>query len=186
MPYSQTEVLAAVLVAACILLLYCQYSKSRNSFTTNIPGLKYKSGFTTNIPGLKLNNSDAKKPSYVRAPRLLDAFDNAPTQGLDELENTGNLSTDSSLNNAVNSLKLANTCAANSAWKQDMQIQIEDRNMTSDDIKNGADRYGAEIIDQGLNFDCSKVSLDPSLSNLILTKTEYEPEYGWSKGSITY
>ncbi len=52
MSYSNTEILAGVLVAACLLLLYCNYNKSNSDGLhgkKNLPGLHLRDGYS-NLP----------------------------------------------------------------------------------------------------------------------------------------
>lgn len=188
MPYTQTEYLAGFLAVACLALLWCWYQKKQDADKyegmvrkQDLPGLRMREGMTMkyedkvqmNMPGLRMAGA-----GYVR-PGI---------EGLD----TGSAGT---LNDANNSANPAGVAAANAyqvppmveaKWNVDSDIQIPLRAATNKDVDRQMLEWGGEIpgVDtRGLSR-CDMNSV--SLGGQILTKTDYEPQYGPAKGAVTY
>lgn len=181
---TQNELLSGLLVICCIVLLYCVFSKKNKSEglsrSVMYPELAFKEGmlYKRNTP---LKHYPRGTVGYIRSG--IEGLDAGPVAGMNELVAAGNLSTGNVVAGALSDPNAPSV--VNPSWKQDMSIQIDNLQMTDADRDAGLQRYGNELIDTGLGTDCGEAPEDPSLSRLILTKTDYEPQYGWAKGSVT-
>lgn len=185
MPYTQTEYLAGFLAVSCLLLLYCWYQKKQAydrleqmTVRNALPGLRLRrdglrnrGNNSPNIPGLRMN------AGYVRPG--LEGLDAGPSGNLNDITQTGNL--------AGQAAATANNAAPliEASWNVDASIQVPRLAATDADVDQQMLEWGGELpgVDTAAMADCDMSSV--SLGGEILTKTDYSPEYGASKGSVT-
>lgn len=185
MPYTETEYLAGFLAVSCLVLLYCWYQKKQQvdryeglTVKQNLPGLRMRDGLrgprynSVHMPGLKMSGG------YVRPG--LEGLDAGPVGSLNDGAHIGNLSGQQ----AANAFKAPPMVEAK--WNVDSSIQIPRLAATNADVDKQMLEWGGELpgIDTGAMSSCDMASV--SLGGEILTKTDYEPEYGPAKGSVSY
>jgi hypothetical protein len=196
MSYSQSDILSGVLSVVTLMLLVCWWNKS-DGMQSNVPGLKFKSGFVpANVvtpefkdynPSLKMRKS-RKLPNdnvgYLKAPKILDGFDNSPVASMLDMVSPGNLAV---ANNVATKTK-STPLLTKTRWNQDMDIMLMPNQLTNEDLFAKRGQFGIELVDDGLPgvSVIGDMPEDTSLAGVILTKTDYEPVYGPAHGIVTY
>ena len=183
MPYTQTEYLAGFLAVACLVLLYCcnQKSKEVEGLTRkqSLPGLHFRDGLgsgrfnAVHLPGLRA------KTGYFRSG--LEGLDAEPApESLNDAAHVGNLAT---LNTGV---APGVTQMVEARWNVDSNIAIPLRAATDEDVDRDMLEWGGELpgVDAKALSSCNMAAA--SLGGVLLTKTDYSPEYGAARGSVTY
>lgn len=179
MPYTETEYLAGFLAAACLVLLYCWHQKKQE--VERLEKMTVKQA----LPGLRLHSVNGPHASdlntrkgYVRPG--LEGLDAGSPGNLNDAAHVGNLAGQA----AANVYKVPPMVEAK--WNVDSDIQIPRLAATDADVDKKMLEWGGELygVDAKAISTCNMSSV--SLGGEILTKTDYEPEYGPSKGSVTY
>lgn len=202
MDLSQTEILAGVLVIACLFLLWCQLrckkSDNMKNKRTNFDGIKWNNkegmGGAGNFDGVHL--SKGATVGYIKQPTHIEGLDNdkGPVGSLADLDapvyGSGNIPWmgNHAKNVSVPEARFLNAHAHK--WQQDMSVQIDPKYATHKDGMNGSLQFGHGIVNTGTNWSNNKDKLYISGKNIghgndILTKTDFMPEYGYARGSVS-
>ena len=192
---TQNELLAGVLLLACIFLLYCAYKKRScpEGASNRIPGLHWRSGMS--VPGLRWGASRnsllvANARSGMEGLEGLEGLDGVRNKSLNDLVNEGVnhdvvRSSRDPYRGSYNPYFRSVEGVVDSRWSTDMNAQIPNGELTPEDIANGRATFGSEQADDlGWNVaDCAKIP--PPRSAQVLINTDYTPEYSAAKGSVT-
>lgn len=152
-----TEVLVAVLVAACLLLLYCQSSKKQEYMRNGkkLPGLRFSEGFY----------ADMQKHGRFYSEGMQDV--SQATTGLNGLETR--------VTPASSSVKSPDSLVTNMLWSSDAEVQHDIysnsaklENSFSSGEKDSALLYG-QIMQRNLNRNTNPAIDSHSLNVFHLT-----------------
>jgi hypothetical protein len=191
MSYTNAEILSGILVAACLLLLYCWSRKSNTSGLSNFPGLKFKRSKTSgleygrkshseNVPGVHFaKRSNSNSAGYTKRSGMEDV-DDGPVAGLNDMVDS---TSDANFTSIQRPESLPDTTKM--LRYPDADIQINNFNATAEDLECDNTQYGHEQSDPALNREKTNVKRRGSLGVDLMTLTDITPEYGNARGSVT-
>jgi hypothetical protein len=146
-----------------------------------------KSGMETNV----WSNTDFE--NYSGMPAGVEDWGSleVPLGYTDKPLNIGNdLSTKivgmNELEQSVLADSLDNKMEDNTRWISSAEIQIDEKELTPDDVILNRSMFGQELTNYRLGFTAASCSsLPESTSSNTLSLTDYGPEYGPAKGNVT-
>lgn len=185
MPYTDTEILAGVLVAACLLLLYCSYQKgSRDGMRAKpltvadrSPGLRLRNGFYSDMPAV--GKFGPRRSGYVGSPVRVLTMHSKYAEGLAAGKDLNSVEAV-----PVNPNKMVDP-------DSDRQSELNQIGWQVDALANADDqaKQDHEIIDSSLCRQSNAVKSvgAGSLTGAVLMMTDYKPNSGHmsSGNSIT-
>ena len=147
------EILSYLLIAVCILSILCWLSNKTEGFSKGLR-FKNKEGYTGSM-------YPSKTFGYSYTHRA--GFEDEPVNSMNGLETT-------MTPQQVLPKKLLNNTVA--LRLPDSSIQIDNWNLTDDDVYNGNDQFGYEIVDPALRREKQNNKARESLSIDILGLTD--------------
>lgn len=211
--YSKSDILVGLLLVGCVVLLYCSQTEGLSASRKNpdrregmvyLPSLHFKSAAKScegmysdpqiskelGAPGLHFRSgkalegylptlvSDPSSLGYVRPKLNLEGLaDNEPVHDLHDLPQVGNQAVQK-INKAVDESK----------WTSEADIQLDPHQLTLEDQIAGREKYGSEqLLDlYQAKRTAQKREHTISHSGDVLIRTDYGPDYGDARGSVTF
>jgi len=184
MPYSDSEILAGVLVVSCLVLLYCWFNKSCKQESlvgaiNYIPGLKMRNGFAPESgpyssgpemvysPLSRHSLPNAKTKLYGKRSGLVG--DDAQVASMHEL--TTNQTPDPS------NQKDVPKDMVDMRWAPDYTIAVDARSATMEDLLMGRTLNKFETADPSIYRMCKTDKTNNSLSGDVLNLTDYGRDF---------
>lgn len=162
------------------------YSDPRISKSLGAPGLHFRSNLNNQVNnrGKALEGylptlvSDPSSLGYVRPKLNLEGLaDNAPVHDLHDLPQVGN-----------QAVQKVNKAVDESKWAPEADIQLDHNQLTLEDQIAGREKYGSEQLLDLYQAKRTAQKRDHSISHSgdVLIRTDYGPDYGDARGSVTF